>query len=311
MVSPKEGRKVQLVRVPQDKAGQRLDNFIAAQLPGLPRSAVYRVIRKGQVRINGGRARPDTRLATGDEVRVPPAYVDDRSPAQVPEWGLALINASIYVRHDDFLVINKPSGIAVHGGSNIQWGVIDALRQLYPDENIELVHRLDRETSGCLLIARNATALSLLRGQFRSRTTGKRYLCLTNGRLVEERVAVDVPLSKFEKSGERFMEVAADGKQAVTDFRLLEHYGQYSFVEATPLTGRTHQIRVHAAHLGLPLAGDSKYSSKAQQKFWHKQGLSRLFLHAHSLSFEYPEGHDQQFNVPLPDDLRAVLDAIR
>lgn len=309
MIRPKEGRKVQMVRVPEDKAGQRLDNFIAAQLPGLPRSAVYRVIRKGQVRINGGRAKPDTRLAGGDEVRVPPAFVKEKTTVWIPDAAMAEVKSSVHFQNDDFVLVNKPSGMAVHGGTNIRWGVIDALRQLFPEEGIELVHRLDRETSGCLLVARNARALSELREQFRARTTSKRYLCLTNGRLLEDRVTVDAPLGRFEKSGERFMEVAEDGKQAKTEFRLLEHYGNASFVEAIPVTGRTHQIRVHAAHLGLPLAGDGKYSSESQQQLWKNRGLTRLFLHAHCLSFEYPQGQEQQFNLQLPDDLRAALDA--
>jgi 23S rRNA pseudouridine955/2504/2580 synthase len=302
--------KAHVTRVPEERDGQRLDNFIQAQLPGVPRSVIYRVIRKGQVRINGGRAKPGTKLVTGDMVRVPPAHISVGGPAHVPAGILAKIKSSIFHEHSDFLILNKPSGMAVHGGSGIKWGVIDALRQLYPKEEIELVHRLDRETSGCLLLSRNLKALRVLRKQFESRSTQKSYLCLAQGRINEDRQTVDQPLAKVERRGERFMQISESGKPAVTEFRLLEHYGRQSFIEAIPLTGRTHQIRVHAASLGTPLAGDSKYSSESSLEYWKANGLQRLFLHAHGLAFEYPEGNEQQFNIPLPDELRSVLDAI-
>jgi 23S rRNA pseudouridine955/2504/2580 synthase len=306
----KKDSKVKHVKVPNERDGQRLDNFVAAQLPGLPRSALYRVIRKGQVRINGGRAKPHTRLQGGDEVRIPPAQVSVRRPNQVSAQDLDRVRAAIQHEHDDYLLIDKPAGIAVHGGSGISWSLIDAIRALYPQETPELVHRLDRDTSGCLLVARHARSLRHLRTQFRDKSAEKRYLCLTQGRFKEDRLTVDQPLARFERSGERFMEVSEHGKPSVTEFRLLEHYGRQSFVEAVPVTGRTHQIRVHAAWLGIPLAGDRKYSNERSIAYWKSQGLDRLFLHAHGLSFDDEAGERQQFHVPLPTELRRVLDVI-
>jgi len=308
--SEKTIQKVKIVQVPGDREGQRLDNFVSSHMPGVPRSVIYRVIRKGQVRINGGRAKPLTRLNAGDKVRIPPAHISVAGPAHVPTGVLQAVKSAIHYENSDFLILNKSSGMAVHGGSGIKWGIIDALRKLYPQEGIELAHRLDRETSGCLLVARNAGALRELRKQFASRTTGKRYLCLMQGRFKEDRQIVDEPIAKTERGGERFMEVSGKGKQAVTEFRLLEHYGRQSYVEAIPYTGRTHQIRVHAAFLGVPLAGDRKYSSQRSIDYWQSKGLNRLFLHAHGLAFDYPEGERQQFNIALPEDLRTILDAI-
>ena len=310
MTGEKTGSKVKHVKVPAENEGQRLDNFISAQLPGLPRSAVYRVIRKGQVRVNGGRAKPHARLAAGDEVRIPPARISSREPPSVPPRGLQTARSAVRHEYQDFLLLDKPAGLAVHGGSGIAWGLIDALRQLYPGEKLELVHRLDRDTSGCLLVARNALALRDLREQFRQRSTEKRYLCLTQGRFREDRQVVDQPLARAERSGERFMVISESGKPSVTEFRLLEHYGRHSFVEAIPYTGRTHQIRVHAAFLGIPLAGDVKYSSERSVEYWKTKGLERLFLHAHGLAFDYPESERQQFNIPLPSELHKVLNAI-
>lgn len=309
-MTEKNQQKVRIAQVREDNDGQRLDNYIAARLPGVPRSVIYRVIRKGQVRINGGRAKPQTRLQTGDQVRIPPARTSAPGTVIVPESVIESVKKAIHDSSDDFLVINKPAGMAVHGGSGIRWGLIDALRKIYPQEAIELVHRLDRETSGCLLVARTGKALRELRQQFQNRNTEKRYLCLTQGRFKEDRQVVDEPLKKVERGGEHYSEVSESGKNAITEFRLLEHYGRQSYVEALPVTGRTHQVRVHAAHLGIPLAGDSRYSSERSVAYWKTKGLSRLFLHAHQLSFEYPAGELRQFNITLPDDLRAVLNAI-
>ena len=310
MTEDKKILKVRIVEVDPGRDGQRLDNFVTAQLPGVPRSVIYRVIRKGQVRVNGGRAKPNTRVSAGDQVRIPPAHVQSGNRATVPNGAVEALVSAIVHEDPDYLVLNKPAGMAVHGGSGIKWGVVDALRQRFNDEEIELVHRLDRETSGCLLLSRNVKALRILRRQFQDRTTEKRYLCLTQGRFKEDFKVVDAPLEKREFGGERIMEVSDTGKQAVTEFRLLQHYGRQSFVEAIPQTGRTHQIRVHAAHLGIPLAGDKKYCSERSVAYWKEQGLDRLFLHAHGLAFDFPEGERQQFNVPLPDELKVVLDAI-
>jgi 23S rRNA pseudouridine955/2504/2580 synthase len=310
LTTEKTNQKVRIAEIPEDRAGQRLDNFIISQLPGLPRSVVYRIIRKGQVRINGGRAKPHSRLEAGDKVRIPPAHTSSKEPGTVPRAVLKTIESAITFQNDDFLILNKPAGLAVHGGSGIKWGVIDALRQLYPDGTIELVHRLDRDTSGCLLLSKNALALRVMRKQFQLRTTGKKYLCLTQGKFKEDRQVVNEPLHKVEKGGEHYTVVSPEGKPAVTEFRLLEHYGHQSYVEAIPLTGRTHQIRAHAAHLGIPIAGDAKYSSERSQAYWQEKGLKRLFLHSQELTFEYPEGEPWQFNINLPDELKAILDSI-
>ena len=310
MAGEKQAIKAHTVCVSNAHEGQRLDNFVIAQLPGLPRSVVYRVIRKGQVRVNGGRAKPQARLMAGDQVRIPPAHISVREPASIPPKIMTMVRDAIIHQQREYLVLDKPAGLAVHGGTGIKWGLIDVLRQLFPDEKLELVHRLDRDTSGCLLLARDAASLKSLRAQFRLRTTEKRYLCLTHGRFREDRAVVDEALQKTERSGERIMMVSESGKRSVTEFRLLQHYGAHSFVEALPLTGRTHQIRVHAAFLGIPLAGDSKYGNPRDTAAWQAKGLSRLFLHAHGLSFNFPETERQQFNVLLPEELRKVLNAL-
>lgn len=310
MSTAKTGQKVRKVEVSRDRSGQRLDNFVSAQLPGVPRSVIYRVIRKGQVRVNGGRARPNLRLETGDEVRIPPARVSPSGVKSVPGHVLQQVRDSILIEQDDFLVLDKPAGLAVHGGSGVRWGVIDALRVIFSEESVELAHRLDRETSGCLLVARNLQALRLLRGQFKSGSTDKRYFCLTRSRMREDLIVVEEPLHKVQRGGEWMVEVSGAGKPARTEFRLLEHYGPHSFIEAIPATGRTHQIRVHAAHLGLPLAGDTKYSSADDLAYWQRKGLDRLFLHAHALRFEDAGGDAVQATAPLPGELRDLLDAV-
>ncbi len=221
-----------------------------------------------------------------------------------------MLESSIVFEDVDLLVVDKPAGLAVHGGSGVKWGVIDAARKLRPEGAVELVHRLDRETSGCLVMARNTSTMRHLHEQFRLNRANKGYLCLMDGTLPQERITVDAPLRKFTRSGERYMEVAEDGKEARTVFRLLERRGGFSFVEARPVTGRTHQIRVHAAYLGAPLAGDTRYGSGPGLERWLGRGLQRLFLHAHALAFEDAAGTDRQFACPLPVELREVLDAL-
>ncbi len=262
------------------------------------------------MRVNSGRAKPQTRLSAGDLVRIPPAHISVRDAATIPRQALAIVRDAIIHQQCEYMVLNKPAGFAVHRGTGIQWGIIDALRQLFPGEKLDLVHRLDRETSGCLLVARDLISLRSLRAQFRLRTTEKRYLCLTQHKFTQDKVVVDEPVQKIERSGQRMMTIAESGQHSVTEFRLLEHYGSHSFIEALPLTGRTHQIRVHAAFLGIPLAGDSKYGERKDAGAWQAKGLSRLFLHAHGLSFFFPETERQQFNVLLPQELRNVLDAL-
>ena len=298
---------VSQVEVTGDREGQRLDNFLSAHMKGLPRSVIYRVIRTGQVRVNGGRAKPSTRLSAGDVVRIPPASVRDGSPGNVPPAVLELLQRSILFEGQGVMVIDKPAGMAVHGGSGLSWGVIDAVRSLRDDMSIDLVHRLDRETSGCLLLALNGDALRELNAQVTGNQLDKRYLCLLDGNLREDLVEVEEPVGKYERAGQTFMRVDPEGKPAHTTFRLLHDYAGYSFTEAELHSGRTHQIRVHAAHLGLPLAADNRYSPADRQKFWKSKGLKRIFLHAHQIRFFTPDGEQQIVSSPLPEDLNQLL----
>jgi len=301
---------VQVVTVDSDREGQRIDNFLSARLKGLPRSVVYRMIRTGQVRINGRRCKPSTRLAQGDEVRVPPAPRAAGDAGEVPEGARAAVRSGVLYEDDEMLVVDKPSGMAVHAGSGLTWGLIDALRQDRPGQFLELVHRLDRETSGCLLLARSGPALKRLGALFRDGAVEKHYLCLLDGRLPEALVEVDAPLERSPSGQRRLVRVSDEGKPARTRFRLLQSFRDCSYAEAELLSGRTHQIRVHAAHLGLPLAGDDKYAAGDSLRKWRQRGLRRVFLHAHRTVLPGADGATLEFDAPLPDDLRAVLDRL-
>ena len=301
---------VKYVEVSQDRDGQRLDNFLSARLKGLPRSLIYRIIRTGQVRVNGGRAKPATRLETGDMVRIPPASVRENKSGDIPPAVMQLLSQSVCYEAQGVMVINKPAGMAVHGGSGLAWGVIDVVRKMRPGMNVDLVHRLDRETSGCLLLALDGDTLRDLNAQIQNDQVKKHYLCLLDGKLQHDLVDVNEPIGKFERSGQRFMRIDPEGKPAYTTFRLLQNYAAYSFAEAQLHTGRTHQIRVHAAHLGMPLAGDKRYSSKERQKFWKAQGLKRMFLHAHQLRFYTRDGEEQLVSSPLPVELSGLLEKL-
>lgn len=298
---------VSLVEVTQDRDGQRLDNFLSARLKGLPRSVIYRIIRTGQVRVNGGRAKPATRLETGDIVRVPPAKIREMGPGDIPPAVMQLIEQSIRYEDHGVMVIDKPAGMAVHGGSGLAWGIVDVVRKMRAGLHVDLVHRLDRATSGCLLLALNGDALRELNTQINNNQIEKRYLCLLDGKLKQDLVQVNEPIGQFERSGQKFMRVDPEGKPAHTTFRLIQNYTGYSFAEAQLHTGRTHQIRVHAAHLGLPLAADDRYSPKERQKFWKAQGLKRMFLHAHRVTFYTADGEEHLVNAPLPAELTAIL----
>jgi len=301
---------ISYVEVPKDREGQRLDNFLMARLKGVPRSVIYRIIRTGQVRINGGRAKPATKLETGDKVRLPPATVKESGTADIPPKVLQLLTQSICFEDKDLMVLNKPAGMAVHAGSGLSWGVVDVIRQLRPGRSVDLVHRLDRETSGCLMIALSGEALRELNEQVKQQSMDKRYFCLLDGHLNEAVADVHEPIGKVERGGERYMQVDPDGKSAHTTFRLLQNYGPCSFVEAQLHTGRTHQIRVHAQYLGMALVGDKRYSPAARLKHWRGLGARRLFLHAHQLSFRSLNGDDSFVNSTLPDDLKLFLDSL-
>lgn len=310
MSSTNSNSSVRMETVDHDHDGQRVDNFLSARMKGLPRSLIYRLIRTGQVRINGKRCKPANRLHEGDQVRIPPARLKEKGEADISDRVLQQLRECILYEDGDTLVVNKPSGMAVHAGSGLPWGMIDGLRRLYPEQYLELVHRLDRETSGCLVLARSGRSLQHLSTQFRDGQAAKRYLCLLEGSLSEAVVEVDAPLARVQAGQKRQVEVSPDGKEALTRFHLLQALPGASYAEAELLTGRTHQIRVHALHLGMPLAGDQKYADRESLKSWRRRGLRRLFLHAHSLQIENVNGQMMDFNAPLPEELRAVLSGL-
>ena len=304
------GKQVRYVEVSEDRNGQRLDNFLARHLRDVPKSALYRLIRTGQVRVNGGRAKPNRKLCTGDSIRIPPVVSRERSKTVVSPAVCEQIEAAILHEDNDLLVVDKPSGMAVHAGSGLTWGLIDAVRQLRPDKTVDLVHRIDRDTSGCLVLACSGLALKGLAGQFRDGNVGKKYLCLLTGELAEPVVEVDAPIAATRKDGEKHMSVEPDGRRAVTQFTRLEQYPGGCYAQAAIETGRTHQIRVHANHLGAALAGDRKYGTEQQRRFWRKLGLKRLFLHASEIEVVVPSGEAVTFSAPLPDTLKQCLNVL-
>jgi 23S rRNA pseudouridine955/2504/2580 synthase len=305
---------VRRLTVSAEEAGQRLDNFVHKRLGDVPRSRVYRVIRKGEVRVNGRRAGPDTRLRADDEVRLPPVRVlPPASPGRPSAQLLARIAAAVIYEDGQLLGLDKPAGIAVHGGSGVSVGVIEALRALRPDESLELVHRLDRDTSGCLLVARDAGTLRSLHALLRTSGFEKRYLALLKGRWELGDKRIEVPLRTDTRvGGERTVRAAPDGKPSRSRFRPVEFFGRTAtLLEVELATGRTHQIRVHAQHAGHPVAGDTKYGDPAFNAELRELGLTRMFLHASSLSFTRPQGGELSINAPLPAELGAVLERLR
>ena len=302
---------VQFLEIDADQAGQRIDNFLLARLKGVPKSRVYRILRKGEVRVNKSRVKPEYRLAAGDLVRVPPIRVAERDTPVGPGVGLQkLLLESILFEDEHLLVLNKPAGLAVHGGSGINLGVIEALRAIRPEAKfLELVHRLDRDTSGCLLIAKKRSALRLLQEQMRNQQTRKTYQALVKGKWDKGRTRVDAPLLKNTlKSGEWQVKVDAAGKPSVTHFSVLQHFQGATLLQATLETGRTHQIRLHTKLSGHPLAGDKKYGDEVFNNQLQQQGLKRMFLHASELSFDHPDGHRLSIEATLPEELSVVLE---
>lgn len=304
--------QVQVLEIGPEEADQRIDNYLLRILKGVPKSRIYRLLRKGEVRVNKGRIRADYRLAAGDRVRVPPVSTAAEKPGPGPAPGRLLTERILY-EDDRLLVVDKPAGMAVHGGSGLSFGVIEALRGSRPEAKfLELVHRLDRETSGCLILAKRRSALRALHEQLRENRMDKRYFALVRGRLAAGRQRVEAPLRRNQlRGGERMVRVAEDGKPARTDFTLVEAWPGASLVEAVLYTGRTHQIRVHAAHLGHPLAGDDKYGDPDFNRALKARGLNRLFLHAHFIAFDHPAtGERLQVSAPLDADLRGVLERL-
>jgi len=296
--------------------GQRLDNFLLRELKGVPRSRVYRLLRRGEVRVNGGRAKPDYRLAADDLVRLPPLRempAGEEPPGRVPDSLLAVVREALVHEDERILAFNKPSGLAVHGGSGLSFGLIEALRALRPDETLELAHRLDRDTSGCLLVARTRVALRELHAMLREGQVEKHYTALVAGQWRLGRKKIDAPvLTQARRGGERMVRVHADGKLAVSIFDPRQHYqGIASLVDVAIHTGRTHQIRVHAAHAGHPVAGDEKYGLREFNTRMREFNLRRMFLHSSVVAFRWPgSGQRLRIEVELPADLAAVLAAL-
>lgn len=307
-------RTVSYVDVAPDQAGQRVDNFVMARLRGLPRTRVYRLLRRGEVRVNGGRIGPEHRLQAGDRVRLPPVDLPPPRPAaQAPDFRLRQLESAILFENERLLVLDKPAGLACHGGSGVDFGVIEALRQLRPQQPFfELVHRLDRDTSGCLLIAKRRSTLRALHEQLRGGVIEKRYLALLVGTLSGRRQRVDAALDRYERGGERLVRVSDAGKPAVTVFHVRERFANATLAEAELLSGRTHQIRVHAQHLGHPLAGDPKYGDPTADAALRELGLRRLFLHAARLVIgPLDDDTPRHFEAPLPAALEHLLQRLR
>ncbi len=307
-------RDVREVRVFEDRDGQRIDNFLLASLKGLPRSRIYQMLRRGEVRVNGGRVKQSYRLKQGDRLRIPPVSLPAAAPPRPPSAALAhRIEGSIIYEDEGVIVINKPSGVAVHGGSGRRHGVIEALRASRPAaRQLELVHRLDRDTSGALLVAKRRSALRRLHADLRDGKMEKRYLALVKGHWPRGERSVRTALEKnVVRSGERVVKARAGGKASETRFIPLDRSAEATLCEALPLTGRTHQIRVHAAEIGHPLAGDAKYGDRNFNKRMRNFGLVRMFLHAHLIGFKSPtNGRWIRVSAPLDEDLVQALDSL-
>lgn len=306
--------KVQFIEVTEDRAEQRLDNFLRYHLNNVPKSRIYRIIRKGEVRVNKKRAKPDTKLVAGDLVRIPPVTMAEKEKSSVqPGAGLRrAIEDAVVFEDDCMMAVNKPSGLAVHGGSGLKLGLIESLRaQRESEPFLELVHRLDRDTSGVVLVAKKRKCLTLLQDEFREKTrVTKTYWCLVSGQWPADTTVIDAPLLRHDESasGERRVSVHPDGKPSRTQFRLLKQFKQCAWVEAKPITGRTHQIRVHCLYAGCPILGDDKYQDSKAERIAAEIGLKRLFLHAAQLVLPHPQSREEMtFVADLDERLKALL----
>jgi 23S rRNA pseudouridine955/2504/2580 synthase len=314
-IDEKPPNTVKMVEISRDQAGQRLDNYLLTQLKGVPKSHVYRLLRSGQVRVNKGRQKPGYRLQPGDLVRIPPVRTASRAETVVPDAVTDMLKQARLFENDNILVLNKPAGIAVHGGSELDFGIIEAIRKIYPDQFFELVHRLDRETSGCLVLAKNRETLNTLHQALRNEgndnsapAVEKTYLTLLAGLWQQGDRTVDLPLRKVQRGGEHIVEVSDDGQKAASHFKLVQHYRNASLMQVRIDTGRTHQIRVHAAATGHPVAGDRKYGDATFNREMKKLGLRRLFLHASHIVL--PLGEGLSIHAPLSEDLSQLLDKL-
>jgi len=312
--APSAKSPVSLRTVSAEEAGQRIDNFLLRHFKTVPRSRVYRLLRKGEVRVNRKRVEAEYRIQAGDSVRLPPVRIDADDELRMPSSSLLeLLEGAVIFQDKHLLVIDKPAGVAVHGGSGMSFGVIEALRASRPRETLELVHRLDRDTSGCLLIARDRATLTGLHALIRNGGMHKTYLALVAGSWQLGTKRIDAPLATDNRQhGERHVRIAAAGKDSVSVFKPIQFFGSLAtLMEVDIPTGRTHQIRVHASFAGHPLLGDDKYGDRDKNTELKAHGLKRTFLHAQSVAFDWP-GSGVPFHVsaPLPAELSAVLDAI-
>lgn len=306
---------VEYIKIEADYAGQRIDNYLTTRLKGVPKTHIYRILRKGEVRVNKKRIDPNYRLQEGDTVRLPPLKLDVPKKPPAPSKNLIETLADRILYEDkSLLIINKPAGIAVHGGSGVRLGLVEALRCIYPKlPHLELAHRLDLDTSGCLVLAKKRSALHELHALLRSGDVRKIYLTLTQGHWQKSELTVDVPLQKnYLAGGERIVKVHKEGKSSLTIFKPIEKYKDSMLMEVELHTGRTHQIRVHSQYRGHPVAGDEKYGDKNFNKEMRQLGLKRLFLHSHSIEFTLPStGQTIKVTSSLDEDLKAVLEKLK
>ncbi|CAM2836753.1 23S rRNA pseudouridine(955/2504/2580) synthase RluC [Shewanella loihica] len=308
--------KVELVTIDEDNLGQRIDNFLVTKLKGVPKSMIYRIVRKGEVRVNKKRIKPEYKLQDGDIVRIPPVRVsasEDKPGPSAKLTKVSQLEGRILFEDKAIIVLNKPAGIAVHGGSGVDFGVIEAMRSLRPQQKfLELVHRLDKETSGVLLIAKKRRALKHLHDQLRYKKMQKDYMALVRGEWQNHDKVINAPLLKLTlKSGERIVRVNQEGKPSETRFKIMQRYQGATLVQASPVTGRTHQIRVHCQYAGHPIACDEKYSEQKFDDAMRELGLNRLFLHAAQLKFTHPVSEEvMQVKAPLDKALQDLLNKL-
>ncbi|MHC6527957.1 23S rRNA pseudouridine(955/2504/2580) synthase RluC [Vibrio proteolyticus] len=306
--------KVQLVDIDDDMAGQRIDNFLRNQLKNLPKSMIYRIVRKGEVRVNKKRIKAEYKLKAGDVVRIPPVTLEAAQEDNLPSTKLNLVaelEQHVIYEDEHMLILNKPSGTAVHGGSGLKFGAIEALRALRPDARfLELVHRIDRDTSGILLVAKKRSALRHLQAQFREKTVQKYYFALVMGQWKKSCKVVNAPLLKNDVNS--IVRVNPNGKPSETRFKILEQFAQATLVQASPITGRTHQIRVHSQYTGHPIAWDDRYGDRRFDAYTGQFGLDRLFLHAANIRFIHPKTEQaMEINAPMEPKLEKVLTGLR
>ncbi|MBA5761858.1 23S rRNA pseudouridine(955/2504/2580) synthase RluC [Vibrio sp. 404] len=306
--------QVQFVDIDSDMAGQRIDNFLRNHLKSIPKSMVYRILRKGEVRVNKKRVKAEYKLQDGDVVRIPPVTMEEKAEEVAPSTKLskvAELENMIIFEDDHMLILNKPSGTAVHGGSGLKFGAIEALRALRPQARfLELVHRIDRDTSGILLVAKKRSALRHLQAQFREKTVQKYYFALVMGEWKPSCKVVNAPLLKNEVNS--IVRVNPNGKPSETRFKVMEKFAQATLVQASPITGRTHQIRVHAQYTGHPIAWDDRYGDRRFDAYTAKVGLDRLFLHAANIKFVHPGTEEwMEINAPMGTKLEKALSGLR